>query len=164
MPRFAEVTHHEWIAAPAASVRSQFADLHHHVATNVHPKLRFEILESSPQSARYVQEVKLLGIRQRDVFEPTQLGVHSAVQDGVYDARQRGLGVREAVPHVEVKTPSLIGLRLMLLQLAHRRFAPECSRVGRYGQGIAARMTAASGSSPDNRSSYKIQGFLLVRT
>jgi hypothetical protein len=69
MPRFAEVTHHEWIAAPLPLVRSQFADLRHHIATNVHPRLRFEILQTSPRRARFVQEVKLLGIRQRDVFE-----------------------------------------------------------------------------------------------
>ena len=69
MPRFAEVTHHEWIAAPEARVRSQFADLRHHIDASVHPKLRFEILQSEPHSARYVQEVRLLGIRQRDVFE-----------------------------------------------------------------------------------------------
>lgn len=69
MTRFAEVTHHEWIAAPEGRVRSQFADLQHHIDSSVHPKLRFEILRSEPRSARYVQEVRLLGIRQRDVFE-----------------------------------------------------------------------------------------------
>lgn len=69
MPQFAEVTHHEWIAAPAERVRCQFADLQHHVRANVHPKLRFEVLHLGPRSARYVQEVKLLGLRQRDVFE-----------------------------------------------------------------------------------------------
>jgi hypothetical protein len=69
MSRFAEVTHHEWIAAPEAKVRGQFADLQHHISHNVHPRLRFEVLQVGPQSARYVQEVRLLGIRQRDVFE-----------------------------------------------------------------------------------------------
>jgi hypothetical protein len=68
MPRFAEVIHHEWIAAPVATVRAQFADLHHHIDAGVHPKLRFEVLQHSAQRARYVQEVRLLGIRQRDVF------------------------------------------------------------------------------------------------
>jgi len=67
--RFAEVSHQEWIAAPLDLVRAQFADLGHHVRTNVHPKLRFEILAQEQRRARFVQEVKLLGIRQRDVFE-----------------------------------------------------------------------------------------------
>jgi len=69
MSRFVEVSHEQWIAAPSATVRAQFADLHHHIAANVHPKLRFEILSLGERRARYVQEVRLLGIRQRDVFE-----------------------------------------------------------------------------------------------
>jgi len=69
MRAFTEVQHELWIAAPPATVRSQFADLDHHIRANVHPKLRFEILQRDAQTARYVQEVKLLGIRQRDVFE-----------------------------------------------------------------------------------------------
>lgn len=69
MTGFAEVTHREWIAAPLATVQSQFADLDHHVRTNVHPKLRFEVLSQTPGRARFVQVVKLLGIAQRDVFE-----------------------------------------------------------------------------------------------
>jgi hypothetical protein len=66
---FAEVSHQEWFAAPVDLVRAQFADLGHHVRTNVHPKLRFEILRLGERHARFVQEVRLLGIRQRDVFE-----------------------------------------------------------------------------------------------
>ena len=69
MSRFVEVSHEEVIAAPVATVRAQFADLRHHISTNVHPKLRFEILSMSERGARYVQEVRLLGITQRDVFE-----------------------------------------------------------------------------------------------
>ena len=68
MRAFAQVRHEEWIAAAPGVVRSQFADLDHHIRANVHPKLSFEILERSADSARYVQHVKLLGIRQRDVF------------------------------------------------------------------------------------------------
>jgi hypothetical protein len=68
MTRFVEVSHEELIAAPLDTVRAQFADLRHHISANVHPKLRFEILSMSERSARYVQEVKLLGIVQRDVF------------------------------------------------------------------------------------------------
>lgn len=69
MTRYAEVHHSEWIHAPADTVRSQFADLEHHIRTNVHPKLRFELLSQGNQRARFVQEVRLLGLRQRDVFE-----------------------------------------------------------------------------------------------
>lgn len=69
MSAFAEVRHEEWIAAPEVLVRSQFADLEHHIATGVHPKLRFRVLESTPELTRFEQEVKLLGLRQRDVFE-----------------------------------------------------------------------------------------------
>jgi hypothetical protein len=73
MPRFAEVSHEEWIAAGESSVRSQFADLRHHIDVGVHPKLQFRILEQGPGigsgPARYEQRVKLLGITQRDVFE-----------------------------------------------------------------------------------------------
>lgn len=64
-----EVSHEEWIAAPLAVVRAQFADLHHHIAAGVHPKLRFEIISLGERRARFVQEERLLGIRQRDVFE-----------------------------------------------------------------------------------------------
>jgi hypothetical protein len=68
MPRFAEVKHTVWIAAPQERVRHQFADLQHHIATTVHPKLRFEVIEQSARGARFVQYVKLLGFTQRDVF------------------------------------------------------------------------------------------------
>lgn len=67
--RFAQVRQSEFIEAPLATVQRQFADLDHHVRTNVHPKLTFKVLSQSATGARYVQEVKLLGLRQRDVFE-----------------------------------------------------------------------------------------------
>ena len=65
MTRFVEVSHTEWIAAPVSKVRAQFADLRHHIAANVHPKLSFEVLSETDQSARFVQFVRLLGIKQR---------------------------------------------------------------------------------------------------
>jgi hypothetical protein len=89
MPRFAEVTHHEWIAAPETRVRCQFADLRHHIDAGVHPKLRFEILHSGAQSARYVQKVRLLGIRQRDVFE-RRFGADGAMLDTSVEGFNRG--------------------------------------------------------------------------
>lgn len=70
MPRFVEVRHAEWIAAPLPQVRAQFGDLEHHIRTNVHPKLRFQLLQRRADgSLRFEQRVRLLGISQRDVFE-----------------------------------------------------------------------------------------------
>lgn len=89
MPRFAEVTHREWIAAPVDTVRAQFADLDHHIRRNVHPKLRFEVLERRPQGARFLQEVRLLGIRQRDVFERS-LEPDGCIQDRSVEGFNRG--------------------------------------------------------------------------
>lgn len=89
MPRYAEVHHEQWIAAPAAIVRAQFADLDHHIQANVHPKLRFEVLARSPRSARFVQEVRLLGIRQRDVFE-RQIEADGSIVDRSVEGFNRG--------------------------------------------------------------------------
>jgi hypothetical protein len=89
MTRFAEVTHHEWIAAPLATVRAQFADLQHHIAANVHPKLRFEVLQQSATRARYVQEVRLLGLRQRDVFE-REFGADGSMTDTSVEGFNKG--------------------------------------------------------------------------
>jgi hypothetical protein len=89
MTRFAEVTHEEWIAAPLITVRAQFADLEHHIATNVHPKLRFEVLAQDACSARFVQEVRLLGIRQRDVFV-REIDADGAMVDTSVEGFNRG--------------------------------------------------------------------------
>jgi len=83
--RFVEVKHQTRINAAPAVVRSQFADLYHHIETNVHPKLKFEVLAHEPRRARYMQEVKLLGIKQRDVFERTideDGSIHDVSVDG----------------------------------------------------------------------------------
>lgn len=71
MTHFAEVVHTLDIKAPINTVRQQFADLDHHIHANVHPKLTVAVLEKRENGARYAQVVKLLGIRQRDVFERT---------------------------------------------------------------------------------------------
>lgn len=89
MPRFAEVHQEEWIAAPIAVVRAQFADLDHHIMANVHPKLRFGVLEQSQRHARFVQEVRLLGIRQRDVFERT-IAPNGRIRDVSVDGFNKG--------------------------------------------------------------------------
>lgn len=89
MTRFAEVHHEEWIAADLPIVKSQFADLGHHIQANVHPKLRFEVLHQSARRARYVQEVKLLGIRQRDVFE-REFGADGSMTDTSVEGFNKG--------------------------------------------------------------------------
>lgn len=89
MKRFTEVTHREWIAAPVDTVRAQFADLDHHIRRNVHPKLRFEVLQRRPRGARFVQEVRLLGIRQRDVFERS-IEADGGIEDRSVEGFNRG--------------------------------------------------------------------------
>ena len=69
MRRTVVVDHTTFIAAPVQTVRSQFADIQHHIDANVHPNLRFELLAQEPQRARFRQEVKLLGMRQRDLID-----------------------------------------------------------------------------------------------
>ena len=71
--RFAQVQQSMFIQAAPDRVRRQFADLDHHIEANVHPKLTYKVLSKSDAGARYTQEVKLLGLRQRDVFERTIL-------------------------------------------------------------------------------------------
>jgi hypothetical protein len=89
MPRFAEVHHPQWIAAPIGVVQSQFADLDHHIRANVHPKLRFEVLARHSHGARFVQEVRLLGIRQRDVFE-RQIAADGSIFDRAVEGFNKG--------------------------------------------------------------------------
>lgn len=89
MPRFAEVMHTQWIAAPVDTVRAQFADLDHHIRRNVHPKLRFEVQERREAGARFVQEVKLLGLRQRDVFE-RRIEADGSIEDRSVEGFNRG--------------------------------------------------------------------------
>lgn len=89
MSRYAEVTHREWIAAPVDTVRAQFADLDHHIRRNVHPRLRFEVLQPRARGARFAQEGRLLGIRQRDVFE-RRLEVDGSIVGRVVEGFNRG--------------------------------------------------------------------------
>ena len=89
MTRFAEVRHEEWIAADLSLVKAQFADLDHHIQANVHPKLSFEVLHQSARRARYVQQVKLLGIRQRDVFE-REFGAEGSMTDTSVEGFNKG--------------------------------------------------------------------------
>jgi hypothetical protein len=83
MPRFVEVTHQQTIHAALHTVRAQFADLDHHIHANVHPKLRFQVLQRRPLGARFMQEVRLLGLRQRDVFERSILADGTILDESV---------------------------------------------------------------------------------
>ncbi len=100
MARFAEVRHEIWIAAPASTVKAQFADLRHHMAANVHPKLRFRLLEEGPGRMRYEQTVRLLGLAQRDVFE-RRMGADTIVDTAVEGFNQGGSLAFRFVPAPE---------------------------------------------------------------
>jgi hypothetical protein len=89
MQRFATVHHEQWIAAPVDTVRAQFADLDHHIERNVHPSLRFRVLERRPDGARFEQQVRLLGLRQRDVFE-RRIAPDGSMQDVSIEGFNRG--------------------------------------------------------------------------
>ena len=89
MPRCAEVIHREWIAAPLDTVSAQFADLDHHIECQVHPKLRLEVLERRPRGARFLQEVRLLGLRQRDIFE-RRIEPDGSIEDRSVEGVNRG--------------------------------------------------------------------------
>jgi hypothetical protein len=89
MARTVEVTHQIWIDASPATVRSQFADLQHHIDANVHPSLRFEVLAQEPGRARFIQEVKLLGMRQRDLFD-RRVDEDGSIHDESIDGFNKG--------------------------------------------------------------------------
>lgn len=95
MPAFAEVRHEEWIGAPVPTVRAQFADLDHHIRADVHPKLRFQVLQRRADGARFAQEVRLLGIRQRDVFE-RRIAADGSIEDVSVEGFNRGGSLRFA--------------------------------------------------------------------
>ena len=134
MTRYAEVRHQEWIAAPIRNVRAQFADLHHHIDTNVHPKLRFEVLSQGERRARFVQELRLLGIRQRDVFE-REIAADGSMVDTSVEGFNKGGSLRFAFDaearagregtcvsiSVRLPTPPLLGWLRPLLESQIRR-------------------------------------------
>ena len=165
MTRHAEVHHADWIGAPVDLVRRQFADLDHHIAENVHPKLRFEILERGEWRARYAQEVRLLGIRQRDVFERS-LEADGRMLDRAVAGFNKGGSIefrftperRDAREGTRVDTlvrlplPPLIGALLRpLLEAQIRRevvAAAEQDRVDIEQRGYPRRATGAPLAAP----------------
>ena len=135
MTYFADVRHAQWIAAPVATVRSQFLDLEHHMRHQVHRKLRFEVLERYADGARFVQELRLLGMCQRDVFE-RRLLADGSIEDRSVEGFNQGGSMRihfspqpqqgRAGTLVEIviklPLPPLIGwlLRPLLQALVHK--------------------------------------------
>ena len=134
MPRTVEVNHQVWIQAPVEAVRTQFADLHHHIEANVHPKLKFEVLAQEPRRARFRQEVKLLGLRQRDLFERT-IDADGSIHDVSVDGFNKGgtLDFRFAPQEqggrpgtrvditIRLPTPPLLGLLAPLMKAQVQR-------------------------------------------
>ncbi|MBS0194146.1 MAG: SRPBCC family protein [Proteobacteria bacterium] len=127
MTRYAEVNHSEWIAAPVEVVRNQFADLDHHIARNVHPRLRFEVVQRWPGGARFVQKVRLLGIRQRDVFERS-IDADGSMHDRSVEGFNRGamldfsFAARHEGPRIGTQVD--IRVRLPLLPVVGRLLRP----------------------------------------
>ena len=89
MPRFAEVIHLESIVAPVETVHAQFADLDHHIQRKVHPGLRFELIQHKSHGSRFLQEMWLLGNRQRDIFERGVAGDDSMEDRSVEGSNRR---------------------------------------------------------------------------
>ena len=129
MPRNVVVDHSLFIAAPPAVVRSQFADIQHHIDSNVHPRLRFELLAQEPQRARFRQEVKLLGMRQSDVID-RRIDEDGTIHDESIDGFNKGArldfrftpaseggteGTRVAI-RIELQTPPFLGFLAPLLK------------------------------------------------
>jgi len=135
MDRFVEVTHREWIAAPEERVRRQFADLQHHIDTHVHPKLKLEIVEQGARGATYVQQVRLLGFWQRDVFvrsfTPDGVMVDTAVEGFNRGGSLRfrfGAETRAGVPGTEVEITVRLPLPPLLGALVKPLLAAQVRR------------------------------------
>lgn len=157
MPRFVEVTHYEWIAAPLATVRAQFADLQHHIAADVHPKLRFQVLQQSAARARYVQEVTLLGIRQRDVFV-REFGADGSMTDTSVEGFNKGGSLHfRFTPQLRGNAPGTeveITIRLPLPPLVGALIAPLLVRQVRREVAAAA---------AEDKSDIEVRGYPPVR-
>lgn len=145
MPHHALACHDEFIAAAPVTVRAQFADIEHHIHHQVHPRLRFKLLQRRADGARFVQEVRLLGLRQRDVFE-RRLLPDGSIEDESVEGFNRGgtlrfqfepqrvAGVDGTLVRIEVRLPlpPVLG-RLVrpLLEAQIRRELREAARQDR---------------------------------
>jgi hypothetical protein len=164
MRSFVDVRHDVWIAASRELVRAQFADLDHHIQTGVHPTLTLRRLQDGPRGVRYEQVVRLLGIRQRDVFERRFLRDGTMVDLSVDGFNKEGSitvsferETRDGRPgtlvmlDVRVPLPRLIGP--LIRPLVAARVAAEVRRAaeqdkfdledGRYAGPVRSRLRAA---------------------
>jgi hypothetical protein len=66
MSEFISVSLTKRIARPVDVVRSQFFDMEHHVRANVHDGVRFNILSHESDRCRFTQELRILGMKQKD--------------------------------------------------------------------------------------------------
>jgi len=141
MRRAVQVDHQIWIAAPVQAVQSQFADVQHHIDANVHPKLRFELLAQEPHRARFTQEVKLLGLRQRDLFDrriEEDGSIHDVSVEGFnkgatldfhFSPQSRGGQAGTCVDiRIALQTPPLLGFLAPLLRKQVLREVTEASQ------------------------------------
>jgi len=145
MPRTVRVNHRIFIGAPPSAVRAQFADLYHHIETNVHPKLKFEVLAQEPGRARFTQEVKLLGLKQRDVFERTIAGdgsIHDVSVEGFnkggsldfsfIPTRMQGKEGTEVDITIRLPVPPLLGWLAPVLEKQVRREVTAAALEDKY--------------------------------
>jgi hypothetical protein len=129
MRRPVVVDHSIFVAAPPSVVQAQFTDLQHHIDTNVHPKLRFELLAQEPRRARFTQEVKLLGLRQRDLIDrriDEDGTIHDESIDGFNKGAKLDFSFRPATQgeragtqvdiRIRISTPPLMGFLAPLLR------------------------------------------------
>lgn len=161
MGRTVEVNYQLWIDASPATVRSQFADIQHHIDANVHPKLRFELLAQEPHRARFIQEVRLLGMKQRDLFE-RRIDPDGSIHDVSVDGFNKGgtmdfrfvpaaegghIGTRlEAT--IRLQTPPMLGWLAPVLKAQVMREVTAASMEDKrdieHGYQPSGAMTAAS--------------------
>lgn len=164
MTRYVDVSHAEWIDAPVATVRAQFADLDHQIRRNVHQSLRLRMLEQRPRGARFVQEMRLLGIRQRNVFERT-IEPDGTIEDVSVEGFNRGATLRFdfepawrgqrlgtlANVAVRLPLPPVVGALVKpLLETQLRRqlcVAAQENKADIEARGYPARSDAAAGSA-----------------
>jgi hypothetical protein len=89
MPDTITVEVRDWIDAPLATVRAQFADLDHQIRRNLHPDLRFEVLDRRTDGLCFRRVVRHFGLRLSDTVE-RRVAADGAVEDRVVRGVHRG--------------------------------------------------------------------------
>ncbi|HKP96052.1 MAG TPA: hypothetical protein VJ385_09875 [Fibrobacteria bacterium] len=59
------------IARPMPWVRREFSDIRFHQETGLHPEVKFKVLRDDGDKLRFRQEVRVLGMLNRDEYEQT---------------------------------------------------------------------------------------------